>query len=261
MELATRGDLQDFIQDHFPFDTATVKFITAEVICGTEFLHRKDILHRDLKPRNILLTTDGHVKITDFGLAVTGVRKRTKEVCPSTPGYAAPEIVRRQEHGRAVDFFSIGVILYRLHLFMSPFDGRDPIDIQYSVLFRTPHYPESLTPDTVSIIKGLLCKNQFQRLGVNGEIRNHPFFSEVNWEDVEARRMAPPATLMAGSLDPNITENLDYAEPPNKFMFNPQKKFNEFSFVCPEWSKQYHPVIIQNKNWMLKILTKRSSGK
>ncbi|KAM3934805.1 protein kinase C theta type-like [Leptodactylus fuscus] len=260
MELATRGDLHDFIKNYFPLDTATVKFITAEVICGTEFLHRKNILHRDLKPKNILLTTDGHVKITDFGLAITGVRW-TKKVCRSTPGYAAPEMVTFQAHGRAVDYFAIGVILYRLSLFKSPFVGKDRIAIEHSVLFCTPRYPKSLTPDTVSIIKGLLCKNEFQRLGVNGEIRKHPFFSEINWEDVEARRMAPPAILMASSFDPNITENLDYAEPPKRFKFKPQKKFNEFSFVCPEWSKQYHPVIIQTKNWMLKILTKRSSGK
>lgn len=261
MELATRGDLFDFMKKIFPLDTATIRFILAEVVCGTEFLHKKDILHRDLKPLNILLTTDGHVKITDFGLAAIGVRQRPSKRSIGTPGFAAPELMLGHSHGRGVDYFAIGVILYRLYTRRAPFPGKDLIEIEHSVLFRPPVYPESLTPEAVNILQELLCKNQFQRLGVKGDIKSHPFFAEISWEDVEARRMAPPAIMMAGPNDLNMNQTLDYAESPNIIRSKHQKIFNQFSFVCQEWSKQYHPVVVQTQTWMAKLFSKRPFSK
>ncbi|XP_075693268.1 protein kinase C delta type-like [Rhinoderma darwinii] len=261
MELATRGDLHAFILKNFPLDTAIIQFISAEVVCGTEFLHNKGILHRDLKMENILLTTDGHVKITDFGLAVTGVFKKTTETCKGTPGYAAPEMVKDQAHGRGVDFFAIGVILYQLFTGETAFPGKHPREIERSVLYHAPPYPKYLTPDTVNILEGLLCKDQFQRLGVKGDFKKHPFFSSINWENVDARRMAPPASLMAVSVDLNFNQTLEYTEMPNRIRTKDQKIFNNFSFVCPEWSKHYHPVITQTRTRMAKPFTKRSFRK
>ncbi|XP_069805796.1 uncharacterized protein [Dendropsophus ebraccatus] len=248
MELATGGDLFDFVKKHSPLDTATVKLITAEVVCGTEFLHRRNIIHRDLKPENILLTREGHIKITDFGFAVTNVYKLTRTVCGGTPGYAAPEMIKRQQHGRGVDYFAIGVILYNLLTFNRPFYGRNQHETEFSVLCHTPDYPKSLSDDTVNILENLLCKDQFERLGVKEDIRSHPFFSEINWKDVEAGRMAPPATLMTSSVDLNDEEPMKFAEPPNVIKPEDEQIFNKFSFVCPEWSKQYHPVITDKED-------------
>lgn len=223
MELATRGDLLDLLKQNFPLHHTTIQFIAAQVVCGTEFLHKKHILHRDLKLENILLTTDGHVKITDFGLAVKGVYKKTKEQCKGTPGYAAPELVKGQPHGQGVDYFAIGVILYRLYAFVAPFPGKNPREINHSVLHDAPLFPESLTPATENILQGLLCKDQFLRLGVNGDIKKHTFFSDTNWEDVEARRTAPPAILKAACVDLDINQTLDFAEMPNRIRPKDQK--------------------------------------
>ncbi|XP_040286096.1 protein kinase C delta type-like [Bufo bufo] len=171
MELATRGDLFVFMRKIFPLDTATIRFILAEVVCGTEFLHNKDILHRDLKPLNILLTVDGHVKITDFGMAAMGVHQGPSKRCIGTPGFAAPELVNGHSHGRGVDYFPIGVILYKLYTRKAPFPGKHQIEIEHSVLNCPPVSRESLTPEVNNLLQGLLCKNQFQRLGVKGDIK------------------------------------------------------------------------------------------
>ncbi|XP_066442003.1 protein kinase C theta type-like [Eleutherodactylus coqui] len=246
MELANGGHLDHFIFNNFALDTTTIKFITAEVICGTEFLHKKGIIHRDLKPENILLTADGHVKITDFGIAVVvSGNKKTKFRCRGTPGYAAPEMVMDKEHGRGVDYFAIGVILYKLCTSTRPFPGYRISDIQHAVIHHTPRYPRSLNRVTRNILKGLLCKKQFKRLGVKVDVRKHPFFDGTNWEDVEARRVAPPAIMIADSVDLNINRTLDYAERPNRRITVDPKIFKRFSFVCPEWSRHYHPVIMK----------------
>ncbi|XP_071995603.1 uncharacterized protein [Engystomops pustulosus] len=257
MEVATRGDLLDLILEMCPLDTATVTFIIAEVVCGTEFLHSKGILHRDLKPENLLLTTEGHIKITDFGLAVKGVAERITDDCRGTAGFAAPEMILGLPHGRAVDYFAIGVILFGLVTAWYPFPGEGPRELEQSVLNHEPHFPESLPPDTVSILQGLLCKDQFHRLGVNGDIREHQFFSDINWEDVEARKMAPPEILRSEAIDLNVEDTMDYAEPPHYIKSKYQKMFNQFSFVCPEWSTQYHPVI--TRNWVATLFSRWSS--
>nr|KAG8535625.1 hypothetical protein GDO81_028132 [Engystomops pustulosus] len=108
----------------FPLDIAAIKFLTTEIFLGTDFLHLHGIRHRDLKPENILLTSDGHVKISDFGLTVDGVSEFTKDPCRGTSGYAHPEMILGTPHGRAVDYFAIGVILYNLLLKKRPNKSR-----------------------------------------------------------------------------------------------------------------------------------------
>ncbi|XP_066442009.1 cAMP-dependent protein kinase catalytic subunit PRKX-like [Eleutherodactylus coqui] len=243
MELAPGGDLYHFLRNKFPLDSTTIKFIMAEVICGTQFLHKENIIHRDLKPENVLLTADGHVKITDFGLAAVRVSIRTKLRCRGTPGFAAPEMLWGNEYGREVDYFAIGAILYILCTGKTPFPGYCNSDIEYSVLCRKPHYPRSLNRVTRNILKGLLCKNPFTRLGRRKDVKHHPFFKGTNWKDVEARRVVPPAIMITQSVDLNSNETLDYAEKPNREVTVDQKVYDRFSFVCQEWSRHYHPVI------------------
>ncbi|XP_075715962.1 protein kinase C delta type-like [Rhinoderma darwinii] len=243
MELASGGDLDTFTENNFPLELNTVKFIAAELVCGVQFLHNKGIIHRDLKPNNVLLTSDGHVKITDFGLAITNVFGRTTDPCGGTLGYVAPEMIGREEYGPGVDWFAFGVILYNMVTNKDPFPGNTKSEIEASVLNYVPQYPMSLSSDTVDIIKRLLCKNQFERLGVTENIREHPFFSTTNWQEVEAGRAAPTDILVTESVDLNIS---DIRPAPCTRDHNTtikakgQKLFNEFSFVCPEWSENYH---------------------
>ncbi|XP_075715975.1 protein kinase C delta type-like [Rhinoderma darwinii] len=260
MELATRGNLHDFIEKYFRLDFPTSRFITAEVVCGLHFLHKKGIIHRDLKPKNILLTREGHIKLADFGISIMNVYERTAEYCRGTPGYAAPEMVKCLEHGRGVDFFALGVTLYKMSSGWHPFYGTTKELMNYAVNTKTPSYPEYLTPETVQILKGLLNKNNHRRLGVKGNIREHPFFSAVNWNDMENRTAVPPEILVSVPEDLNVTSTLCYMEEP--YSIKSQKLFEDFSFVCPAWSETYHPTnIVQITDWVVKLFSKRPSRK
>ncbi|XP_075715972.1 uncharacterized protein LOC142750879 [Rhinoderma darwinii] len=260
MELATRGNLHDFIEKYFRLDFPTSRFITAEVVCGLQFLHKKGIIHRDLKPKNILLTREGHVKLADFGISIMNVYERTAEHCRGTPGYAAPEMVKCLEHGRGVDFFALGVTLFKMSSGWHPFYGTTKELMNYAVNTKTPSYPEYLTPETVQILKGLLNKNNHSRLGVKGNIRKHQFFSAVNWNDVENRTAVPPEILVSVPEDLNVTSTLCYMEEP--YSIKSQKLFEDFSFVCPAWSDTYHPTnIVRITDWVVKLFSKRPSRK
>ncbi|XP_075684288.1 uncharacterized protein LOC142652524 [Rhinoderma darwinii] len=242
MELATRGDLNDFIEMNLRLDFPTSRFITAEVVCGLQFLHKKGIIHRDLKPKNILLTREGHIKLADFGISIMNMYERTAERFRGTPGYAAPEMVKCLEHGREVDFFALGVTLYKMSSGRHPFYGATKELINYAVKTKTPCYPDFLTPETVQILKGLLNKNNHRRLGVKENIRKHKFFSAVNWNDVENRTAVPPQILVSVPEYLNVTSTLRYKEEP--YSIKSQKLFEDFSFVCPAWSENYHPTNI-----------------
>ncbi|XP_072006231.1 uncharacterized protein [Engystomops pustulosus] len=237
MELATKGSLDDLIVKNTVLDIPTSRFITAEVICGLQFLHRKAIIHRDLKDQNILVTREGHIKIGDFGLAITDVHDKTSEICHGTPGFAAPEMVNCMDYGRGVDFFALGVTLFYMTTGYYPFSGKSLGQIELAVINKNPYYPSHLNHETVEIIKGLLCKEPQNRLGVKGNIRNDPFFYRINWIDVENRTAVPPRILLAAPEDLNLPEGrcLDYK------MSIEAEQLIDFSFVCPAWSDTYYP--------------------
>ncbi|CAN2390915.1 positive regulation of sphingomyelin catabolic process, partial [Pristimantis euphronides] len=171
-------------------EDSTTRFIAGELICGVQFLHQNAILHRDLKPANILLSGDGHLKVTDFGLSATGFKKNIKKWCAGTPGFAAPEVVYYRPHGPSADYFAIGVIIYQLSTNRLPFPGVDFRAYRESLNCQA-RFPDFFSPDLKDVIQGLMCKCATQRLGVRGEVRKHPYFDSVDWEEMEAGRAEP----------------------------------------------------------------------
>ncbi|XP_071995111.1 protein kinase C theta type-like [Engystomops pustulosus] len=267
LELATRGDLFDLMVQDLPLDIAAIKFLTAEIFLGTDFLHLHGILHRDLKPENILLTGDGHIKISDFGLAVGGVSDFTKDPCRGTSGYAPPEMILGMPHGRAVDYFAIGVILYNLLLHKRPFPGRNPVEFDNSVLYLTPVYPDYLTTETVCLLQGLLHKNPLRRL-VRNTVRMHPFFYQLNWRAIEARKVTPPAVLTSTAVHMEVRETLEYTENPSLHIkYAQQDMFTNISFVSPAWSHDYYVElhrsnnVCKRKNWVSRTVSRWSPHK
>ncbi|CAN2391237.1 Protein kinase C terminal domain, partial [Pristimantis euphronides] len=141
-----------------------------------QFLHDHRIIHRDLKPENILVTTEGHVKITDFGLSIMGVYHTTGG--RGTLGYSAPEMVTGDLYGRAVDYFSLGAILYDMCTHQQAFPGSKANHVDTA----EPDYPEDLSPIWLDLLKGLLHKSPYLRISEKREIRSHPFFISIKWE-------------------------------------------------------------------------------
>ncbi|XP_044124907.1 protein kinase C delta type-like [Bufo gargarizans] len=178
LEYMSCGDFDQFLRVKGRLDIPSARFYAAELVCGIQYLHSKGIIHRDLKPENILVAETGHIKITDFGLALENMLgDRTATEYAGTEGYVAPEMLDKEEYGVGVDWYSFGVILNEMITSECTYNPK---------LFDTTH---SIAED---IIKELLQKDPAKRLGVHGNIRGHHFFQHIDWVSVEALQMPPP---------------------------------------------------------------------
>uniref|UniRef100_A0A8C6UA14 Protein kinase C n=1 Tax=Neogobius melanostomus TaxID=47308 RepID=A0A8C6UA14_9GOBI len=193
MEYLNGGDLMFHIQSCHKFDLYRATFYGAEIICGLQFLHSKGIIYRDLKLDNVLLDSEGHIKIADFGMCKESMQEdsRTATFC-GTPDYIAPEILLGQKYNSSVDWWSFGVLLYEMLIGQSPFHGRDEEELFQSIRTDNPVYPRWLTKDSKDILIKLFVREPEERLGIKGDVRQHSFFGGINWKAMEQRQVAPP---------------------------------------------------------------------
>ncbi|XP_054359381.1 protein kinase C theta type isoform X3 [Pongo pygmaeus] len=193
MEYLNGGDLMYHIQSCHKFDLSRATFYAAEIILGLQFLHSKGIVYRDLKLDNILLDKDGHIKIADFGMCKENMLgdAKTNTFC-GTPDYIAPEILLGQKYNHSVDWWSFGVLLYEMLIGQSPFHGQDEEELFHSIRMDNPFYPRWLEKEAKDLLVKLFVREPEKRLGVRGDIRQHPLFREINWEELERKEIDPP---------------------------------------------------------------------
>ncbi|XP_054487740.2 protein kinase C theta type [Agelaius tricolor] len=246
MEYLNGGDLMFHIQSCHKFDLPRATFYAAEIICGLQFLHSKGIIYRDLKLDNVLLDNEGHIKIADFGMCKENMfgDAKTSTFC-GTPDYIAPEILLGQKYNTSVDWWSFGVLLYEMLIGQSPFHGQDEEELFQSIRMDNPFYPRWLDKDAKDILVKLFVREPERRLGARGNIRQHAFFREINWEALEERRMEPPFKPRVKS--PSDCSNFDKEflnEKPrlscaDRALINSmdQNMFSNFSFVNPKMEK------------------------
>uniref|UniRef100_H3D527 Protein kinase C n=1 Tax=Tetraodon nigroviridis TaxID=99883 RepID=H3D527_TETNG len=242
MEYLNGGDLMFHIQNCHKFDVHRATFYAAEIICGLQFLHSKGIIYRDLKLDNILLDSDGHIKIADFGMCKENMwdESQTSTFC-GTPDYIAPEILLGQKYNSSVDWWSFGVLLYEMLTGQSPFHGRDEEELFQSIRTDNPSYPHWLSKDAKDILNKLFVREPEERLGVKGNIRAHGFFSATDWAVLEQRRVTPPfrPTLASPSDCSNFDKEFINEKPRlscvDRTLINSvdQTMFRNFSFVNP----------------------------
>uniref|UniRef100_A0A7N6AEW6 Protein kinase C n=1 Tax=Anabas testudineus TaxID=64144 RepID=A0A7N6AEW6_ANATE len=242
MEYLNGGDLMFHIQSCHKFDSHRATFYAAEIICGLQFLHSKGIIYRDLKLDNVLLDSEGHIKIADFGMCKENMQdeSRTSTFC-GTPDYIAPEILLGQKYNSSVDWWSFGVLLYEMLIGQSPFHGRDEEELFQSIRTDNPVYPRWLTKDAKDILVKLFVREPEERLGVKGNIRQHKFFSNTDWDALEQRQVPAP-------FKPTITSPSDCSNFDKEFINEKprlscadrtlissvdQTMFRNFSFVNP----------------------------
>ena len=115
-----------------------------------EYLHNKDIIYRDLKPENILIGRDGYLKLTDFGFAKK-IENRTFTLC-GTPEYLAPEILLNQGHGKPVDWWTLGILLYEMVAGIDPFSDKDAMSIYHNILKCKLRFTKDFDPYSKNII-------------------------------------------------------------------------------------------------------------
>ncbi|KAK2892629.1 hypothetical protein QQF64_035616 [Cirrhinus molitorella] len=250
MEYLNGGDLMFHIQTCHRFDLPRSTFYAAEIVCGLQFLHSKGIVYRDLKLDNILLDIDGHIKIADFGMCKENMfgEARTCTFC-GTPDYIAPEILLGQKYGTSVDWWSFGVLLYEMLIGQSPFHGHDEEELFQSIRTDDPCYPRWLTRDARDILVKLFVREPERRLGVKGNIRQHPFFKDTDWNALEKRQVEPPfrPTVKSASDCSNFDKEFINEKPrlsvTDRIIINSvdQTMFNNFSFINPAMARLKNP--------------------
>jgi len=191
-------------------------FYAAEITLAIDYVHDLDIVYRDLKPENVLLDSRGHVRLTDFGLSKEGISKSSSganSFC-GTPEYLAPEILNRQGHGRAVDWWSLGALLYEMLTGLPPFYCRDREKLFEKIRRGTLEYPKYLSSRAQQVLRGLLTKDPQRRLGSGpndaDDIKSQEFFAELNWERLMTGEIAPP-------WDPQINGSIDTSQFDHEF--------------------------------------------
>lgn len=198
MEACLGGELWTILRDKGWFDDQTTRFYVACVISAVDYLHSQGIIYRDLKPENLLLDASGYVKMVDFGFSkVIKEGSKTWTFC-GTPEYVAPEIILNRGHDRAVDFWSLGVLMCELLMGTPPFTASDPMKI-YNIILRgidQIHFPRHVTKTAITIIKRFCKESPAERLGYqkNGidDIKSHRWFQGFHWEGLESKTLTPP---------------------------------------------------------------------
>ncbi|KAF8367983.1 rskn-1, partial [Pristionchus pacificus] len=238
------GDLFTRLSKEVMFTEEDVKFYLAELTLALEHLHSLGIVYRDLKPENILLDSDGHIKLTDFGLskeAVDGDNK-TYSFC-GTIEYMAPEVINRKGHSTAADFWSLGVLMFEMLTGHLPFTGSDRKETMSLILKSKLSMPPFLSPPAQSLLRALFKRNAVNRLGygTNGSIalKKHNFFASINWHGLLAKQVKPPFQPAINPVDallhfdPEFTRKTPKDSPALPPSAAAHELFRGFSFISP----------------------------
>lgn len=185
------GELFFHLKKEGKFPEDRVKLYAAEIAQALHHLHSLNIVYRDLKPENILLDSDGHICITDFGLSKEIKKDEGTNTFCGTPEYLAPEVLRNQSHGVAVDWWSLGTLIFEMLTGLPPFYSQN-INIMYQkILNGELKFPSFISDDAKSLLEGLLNRDPEERLQGDAVLQ-HPFFSDINWDDLFSKKVDPP---------------------------------------------------------------------
>uniref|UniRef100_A0AAQ5Z111 protein kinase C n=1 Tax=Amphiprion ocellaris TaxID=80972 RepID=A0AAQ5Z111_AMPOC len=244
MEYTAGGDLMMHIHADV-FAEPRAVFYSACVVLGLQFLHDHKIVYRDLKLDNLLLDTEGFVKIADFGLCKEGMGygDRTSTFC-GTPEFLAPEVLTDTSYTRAVDWWGLGVLIYEMLVGESPFPGDDEEEVFDSIVNDEVRYPRFLSTEAIGIMRRLLRRNPERRLG-SGEkdaedVKKQPFFRNTDWEALLQRKVPPPFVPTIGgkedvsNFDAEFTTEAPTLTPPRERRTLSRKEqdyFKDFDYV------------------------------
>uniref|UniRef100_A0A8C1R0K9 protein kinase C n=1 Tax=Cyprinus carpio TaxID=7962 RepID=A0A8C1R0K9_CYPCA len=247
MEYAAGGDLMMHIHaDVFSEPRAT--FYAACVVLGLQFLHEHKIVYRDLKLDNLLLDTEGFVKIADFGLCKEGMgyRDKTSTFC-GTPEFLAPEVLTETSYTRAVDWWGLGVLIFEMLVGESPFPGDDEEEVFDSIVNDEVRYPRFLSTEAISVMRRLLRRNPERRLGAGErdaeDVKKHLFFRNIDWDGLLAKKVKPPfvPTIQSSSdvsnFDDEFTSEAPVLTPPREprpLTQDEQDLFADFDYIA-DW--------------------------
>ena len=234
MEFLPGGDYMNLLIKKDKLTEEEAKFYIAEIILAIESIHKMDCIHRDIKPDNILIDKDGHIKLSDFGLAKVSdslfnpnsnkkrdssklTHKKTVS-CVGTAYYVAPEVFLKKGYGKEIDWWSVGVIFFESLVGYAPFCSEEVQEVLYKIMHYEKYLqipPEiKISDEAIDLIKKLVSDAN-KRLGKNGadEIKAHPFFKGIDWENIRNTLKPPFVPEIENDYDTKYFENFEQEEP------------------------------------------------
>nr|CAH0101126.1 unnamed protein product [Daphnia galeata] len=233
------GDLFHRLSKEVMFTEEDVKFYLAELALALGHLHTLGIMYRDLKPENILLDADGHISLTDFGLSKEALDDKKAYSFCGTVEYMAPEVVSRKGHSFAADWWSYGVLMYEMLTGTLPFQASNRKETMTQILRAKLGMPGFLSAEAQSLLRALFKRNPDNRLSSVDEIKQHPFFSTIDWDKLLKKEIEPPYKPAVSRVDDAFYFDTEYTSktpkdspeiPPSA---TAHELFRGFSFVNP----------------------------
>ena len=273
MDLLLGGDMRYHINKRAIYnrkkDENQLKFIAGCVLIGLNYIHENQIIHKDIKPENLVYDSKGYIHITDFGISKIFHPDNGKENS-GTPGYMAPEVLFNKDHTYCVDYFSLGVILYELLMGKRPYHGHNKKDLRKDIVSRQARIKEDNIPDgfvksdtfldCANFINSLLERKKEKRLGFNGfeEVKNHPWLIDFNWDDLINKRMNPFFIPPLG--DNNYDKK--YCNEPDKIGDETQNEYETIKNKV-DYDKYFQNYSCNNKQFLekIKILNEKQNKK
>merc|ERR1711957_360273 len=211
MECVFGGELFTHLRKARKFDDTQSKFYGAQIADAFKHIHSKNIIHRDLKPENILLMGNGYSKLTDFGFAkILEPGTRTYTLC-GTPEYIAPEVLLNKGHGKSVDWWTLGILIYEMIVGYPPFVDEDPMGIYQKILSGKIVFPKLFDKNAKGLVKKLLTADLGKRYGnlKNGvdDIKQHKWFNDLDWNQLLEKQL--PTPFKPTVKDPSDLSNFD----------------------------------------------------
>jgi len=216
MEVSLGGDFFGYLREKFNFAEKVARFYAGCVVLILEHMHSMDIIYRDLKPENLLIDQNGYIKMIDFGFACWIGNGRTFTLC-GTPDYMAPEIVAGKGHGKGVDLWTLGVLIYEMLAGYAPFYDEDPMKMYEKISSGFIAFPEQFSKEAKEVIWELLQQNSNKRLGVGKDgfkrLKKHPWFKGLDWAALLGGKIKAPYVPIIKNPE-DLTNFHQYSMPP-----------------------------------------------
>lgn len=242
MEIVSGGELFTHLRRQRKFSDEISKFYGLQVAAAFDYIHSQNIIHRDLKPENLLLCQNGYAKLTDFGFAkIVAAGQRTYTLC-GTPEYIAPEVLLNKGHGKPVDWWTLGILIYEMVVGQPPFPDEEPMGIYQKILAGKVYFPKYFDKNAKALVKKLLTADLSKRYGNlkagSADILGHKWFAAYSIENLKAHSIsAPYKPQMSGENDLSNFDSIpDSAELPPTIPVA-SDPFHSADFKPGQWDK------------------------